>query len=349
MSPLSAAVVFWLAVSQSGSAAEAFSVAPRASRAGGLAGQRAAISRWPSLCTTMIFSDRADVTPNEMQQMLRRDIQRRYSELTALGWLGRVWLAVPFVFDAFWPSVFALDAFEPAFAPCYRFNDGQVLCTLKESSVVARGIPFQFMLQTDGASITHADLLSIGPDLCDSDATAQRAGAELMDYDDVKAVCNTIRRDRLAKRLLVLAVVSTIFERLGQVPQALEQEVHLEASGAEYAFVPRKDLWAQEGSTEKWLQQVAGYYFADSRLQTVRFAVPQSSAAEGPSAAPSPRGSEGAGRGGGLLFDFYLDPTEPLNSKDLYRNINPEVIACHFVPVGEPYAEEEDCKDSLWR
>ena len=39
----------------------------------------------------MIFGD-LQVSSSELQQMLRRDIGRRYTELNALGWLGRAWL-----------------------------------------------------------------------------------------------------------------------------------------------------------------------------------------------------------------------------------------------------------------
>ena len=36
-----------------------------------------------------------------LQDALRRDIGRRYSELTLLGWLGRCYLLAPFVFESF--------------------------------------------------------------------------------------------------------------------------------------------------------------------------------------------------------------------------------------------------------
>ena len=67
---------------------------------------------------------------------------------------------------------------------------------------------------------------------------------------------------------------------------------------------------AREGSAEKWLQEVSGYYFAASRLQDVSFPF--------------------AREDGGSRFTFYFDPDEPLNSEDPYRNVNPEVIYCSF-------------------
>jgi hypothetical protein len=35
-------------------------------------------------------------------------------------------------------------------------------------------------------------------------------------------------------------------------------------------FEPRRDLFAREGTSDKWLQRVAGYYFAKATLQEVR-------------------------------------------------------------------------------
>ena len=65
-------------------------------------------------------------------------------------------------------------------------------------------------------------------------------------------------------------------------------------------------------ASEKWLQRVSGYYFAASRLLTVRF-VPAA-----PSAADA------------MQFTFYLDPTEPISSEDPTRIVNPEVVRCTF-------------------
>ena len=59
------------------------------------------------------------------------------------------------------------------------------------------------------------------------------------------------------------------------------------------AFTPREELWAREGSAEKWLEERSAYYFAESLLQDVRLEeVP------------------------GATFTFYLDESEPLNSDD---------------------------------
>jgi len=64
-----------------------------------------------------------------------------------------------------------------------------------------------------------------------------------------------------------------------------------------------------EGSTEKWLQQVSGYYFAESQLQALRFASKSDAQAS---------------------FLFYYDATEPFNAQDPTRNVNPEVVCCLF-------------------
>lgn len=84
----------------------------------------------------------------------------------------------------------------------------------------------------------------------------------------------------------------------------------IKSCGEVVAFTPKRDLWAREGSAEKWLQRVSAYYFADALLREVHFA-----------------GVESMGE---CRFTFYLDPTEPPNSENAYKNVNPEVICCKF-------------------
>eukprot|EP00802_Teleaulax_amphioxeia_P023311 Tamp_23867.p1 GENE.Tamp_23867~~Tamp_23867.p1 ORF type:complete len:241 (-),score=39.32 Tamp_23867:93-815(-) len=231
--------------------------------------------------------------------MLRRDISRRYVELIALGWLGRAWLAAPFLFDALLPPVFNLQGYESAVAPCYR-SGRRILCTLKEASVVARGIPFRLALHSSATatsssstaittatssstaittaaataasdySFSAATLMGIGPDL----GASPVPDAEQMSTAEVAALCEHINTDRSQKRLVISAIVRTIFQRLTPIDMAAKQELPLEACGAKIEFAPRRDLWAQEGSTEKWLQQVAGYYFAEALVQPVKFCAP---------------------------------------------------------------------------
>ena len=111
------------------------------------------------------------------------------------------------------------------------------------------------------------------------------------------------------KRLIVRTITTTIFTKLPNVAEAAAQDVRLVACSAQPdAFTPRQDLFALEGTSKKWVQQVSGYYFAESLLQDVRF-------------------TSGAD---GVRFTFYLDPAEPFNVDDPTRIVNPEVINCMF-------------------
>ena len=265
------------------------------------------------------------------QDFLRTDIGRRFSELTALGWLGRAYLTAPQIFELFAPQIFRLEAYD-ADVP----NDlGDLIfeCTLKESSIVGRGIPFCLRLEMEReepTSIAAATLISIGCDLKRAAATAAAvAGGDADDCsggnangDDALAararlvdLCERINGERRTKRLVVAAVCSAIFGKLSSAGAAVERGDELEARGGEWAFEPRRDLFAREGSAEKWLQQESGYYFADAIVQEATFAT----AAAGDGAA-----------GAVTRFTFYYDPTEPINSNDPTKNVNPEVIQCSF-------------------
>ena len=79
---------------------------------------------------------------------LRADIARRSNELFALGWLGRAYLAAPAIIQVALPSVFQLEPYEDEDASS---SDGNIMdVTLRESSVVGRGIPFRLRLELDG-------------------------------------------------------------------------------------------------------------------------------------------------------------------------------------------------------
>ena len=235
------------------------------------------------------------------QSYLRADIARRYSELFALGWLGRCYLVVPLLFERLFPAVFDFTPYDDS-----RVDESgtEIFVTLKESSVVARGIPFHLKLSDDA----EPALAGIGCDLASatesvSDSAVERAAT----MRAATALCNHINTERSLKRRVIRAVSQTIFERLTPVAAATRRGESLVACGPPLAFSPRRDLWAREGSTEKWLQQVSGYYFAQAFVQDVSFA------------------SEPASR-----FSFYWDPTEPMNSDNPTRNVNPEVIYCAF-------------------
>lgn len=246
----------------------------------------------------------------------RADIARRYAELFALGWLGRAYAFAPPLFEKLLPRVFCLEPYDDdgaAFAFAER-DDGSVDVVLKESSVVARGIPFHLRLADD---LSAASLRGIGCDLAavldgsDSRGSGGDGDRLASSYDEqrvrVRALSERLNADRAAKRRVVRAISSTIFRELTPVKQATKSDGPLEACGAPTSFVPKRELWAREGSSEKWCQQVSGYYFAEATLQDVRYA-----------------GLERA------RFSFYYDATEPINSDDPYRNVNPEVIFCAF-------------------
>lgn len=231
--------------------------------------------------------------------MCRSDIKRRYDELIVLGWLGRAFLVAPIVFRTFLPDVFQLVTYENSGS--FELGEGVFECTLKEYSVVKRGVPFRLRLKMDihGTTVKGAELLGIGCDLISAPCSEASVSSE--------TICNAINAAD-GKRLVVQAITKTIFGKVKPVGDAVQRKAELEAVGEEVSFQPRKELWAQEGTSEKWLQQVSGYYFADARLALVRF----TTIAEH------------------VRFLFYLDPTEPLNSLNPRVNVNPEAIYCDF-------------------
>lgn len=244
------------------------------------------------------------------QTMLRDDISRRVTELYALGWLGRAYLFMPAVASKFLPKLFQLELYEDT-ASGIQAGADMTAMTLKESSIVARGIPFRMLFRTKDDQIVSARLLSVGCDLLDLHraGVSEDAEAEAM-AAKAKTLCDAANSTRASKAIVVRAIVDAIFGELSEVSAAIKGGVDLEACAEEVAFLPEQQVWAREGSTEKWLQQVSGYYFAEARLQQMRFV--------GNAAAES-------------RFTFYLDPTEPVNGgDDPRRNINPEVIACTF-------------------
>ena len=260
----------------------------------------------------LTFAD-LDVPVDEMQQMLRRDVGRRCTELTLLGWLGRAYLLAPWAFDRWLPTVFELTVYDASAALCYELP-GSIDCTLKEGSVGGvKGIPFHLRLLTaDDGSITGAQLLGIGCDLTSEAATGADERAGRMGVDEVAGLCERLGADAEAKQQVVRAITRAVFGPIAAAAAAVEQSRPLEACGAELVFEPRRETWGLEGTSEKWLQRVSGYYFAASRLVPLRF-VPAA-----PSAADE------------LQFIFYLDTTEPINSEDPTRIVNPEVVRCTF-------------------
>ena len=261
----------------------------------------------------------------QSQQMLRADIGRRVSELIALGWLGRAYLALPILFRVLLPQLFLLETYDDTaigFRSRPTTSDSGAASviyelTLMESSIVSRGIPFRLALEAEEANprkITAARLVSLG---CDLDAAPTTSAPSTPTSESqtplAQALCEAINNEAATKRMVVTAVVDAIFRELSEVSEAVNgATVALEACGAQRRFQPIREMWAREGTAEKWLQRVSGYYFAEALLQDVAFA-------------------DGVAQG--VRFTFYLDPTEPLNSDDPTRNINPEVVACRFDAV----------------
>ena len=224
----------------------------------------------------------------ELQSWLARDVGRRRQELQALAWLGRAHRVLPSVFD----GVFTIDRY--ANAPWYACDDGRTYGTLKTgTAVVARGVPVSFSLSSDCRRMTVSGLgCDILPRL--------PANGTVMEERDAMRLCQRLASN---KRVLIDAIERAVFDIL---EPALAGGPTLEATGDVVEFTPRRDLFAREGSSEKWLQCVSEYYFAAASLQEV------------------------AAVGSDVRFVFYYDATEPLNSEDPRRNVNPEIICCRL-------------------
>lgn len=263
------------------------------------------------------------LSPLLLQRYLRADILRRYTELTLLGWLGRGYLTVPFLFDRFFPTLFNLTQYRAGTVGCYQ-GPGVLDCTLKEGTIGGpKGIPFRLILDVEEPStarfhVKSARLLSIGCDLREGADSVSAKGIG-MSAKGIGAICDSINTDSTTKRLVVEAITSAIFSS-SNIAEAAKQEVELEACAGTFNFTPREEFWGLEGSSYKWVQEVSGYFFASSVLQEIRFA------RQGPLADASSGSSA-------VKFIFYLDPTEPFNSEDPTKIINPEVITCVFGDV----------------
>mmetsp|Transcript_17986 Transcript_17986/g.46607 ORF Transcript_17986/g.46607 Transcript_17986/m.46607 type:complete len:313 (-) Transcript_17986:53-991(-) len=276
-------------------------------------GPRLHATRLPLASTRRQAKPYADLEATEpsLQRMLATDIGRRNQELTALAWLGRAYLAVPFIFDALFPAVFNLDIYDDDVSLRYEGGprDGIVECTLKESSVVARGIPLRLRFSLSDERVSRAVLLGIGCDLKRAAASgADLHGVACLSTAESRRLCDQINTDQEMRQLVVRAIVDTVSRKLARVPSAIAKEVSIELVGSEYAFVPRHDAYGLEGSSEKWVQKVSEYYFAEARLQEVRF----------------------AGEVDDATFTFYFDAAEPVNSDKPGLNVNPEVLCCNF-------------------
>ena len=229
----------------------------------------------------------------ELQSWLARDVGRRRQELQALAWLGRAHRVLPNLFD----QVFTVDRY--ANAPWYACDDGRTYGTLKTgTAVVARGVPVTFSLASDGAKMTVSGL---GCDIL----PRIPANSTALEDRDADRLCQRLASN---KRVMIDAIERAVFDVL---EPALAGGPTFEATGDVVEFTPRRDLFAREGSSEKWLQCVSEYYFAAASLQEV------------------------AAVGSDVRFVFYYDAAEPLNSEDLRRNVNPEIICCRLPEISD--------------
>jgi hypothetical protein len=111
------------------------------------------------------FSD-LDIKPSVLQDWLREDILRRSKELIALGWLGRAYITAPIVFNKVFPTLFRLQSYNDT-ALSTILPDGKTVidCTLKESSILSRGIPIRLLFLMRDVKIESVKLLGIGPNV----------------------------------------------------------------------------------------------------------------------------------------------------------------------------------------
>ena len=153
-----------------------------------------------------------------------------------------------------------------------------------------------------GDEIESATLLGIGCDL--RPAVPPSPQAVRLDEAAMNSVAAAVNAN---KRAVVASLTRSIFSEITLVAAAAKTGAEPQAVGEPVRFTPRQDLWAREGSAEKWLEERSAYYFAESLLQDVRLEeVP------------------------GATFTFYLDESEPLNSDDPTMSPNPEVVCCYF-------------------
>lgn len=265
-----------------------------------------------------LFPQLAPLQRAEAQAWLVRDMGRRRAELIALGWLGRAYLAAPGLLALISPSAFDLSVYEDGRGVgaleqlAWETRGGGCECVLAETSVVPRGVPLRLRLTREPpgaapgpAAWRSAELVAVGCDL----TPEWPAGARPMSDDAARALCAELNAERAAKRLVVRAIVRAIFDEIEPLFAAPSSSApELELCGPAVPFRPRPDLYAREGSSEKWLQRVSAYYFAHATLRDVRV----------------------AGSARDVRFTFYLDPAEPPNSLDPRRNVNPEVVCCKF-------------------
>lgn len=230
-----------------------------------------------------------------LQDWLRSDILRRSKELMALAWLGRIYVTTPIIFNVFFPSLFQFKLYNNQSlltTPLPHLSDGHFMvdCTLKESSIISRGIPIRLRFFMHNNEIKSVKLLAVGCDVKSNMKTDMNANEKINMKTETRTDMNTDQKDRdkqttaistsssmnstfttifsesinknmnkniKNKKIIVNAITSTIFKNIPTVmSMAKSGVVDLEAIGPIQEFFPEKDLFALEGTTEKWLQEV---------------------------------------------------------------------------------------------
>lgn len=244
------------------------------------------------IASTMKLSSALFAGVDVPQSYLKRDLVRSAKRLQTLGWLARSYQAVPWLFGPIFPN----------FEVCEPSGNGNVFeITVRETSLMPRGIPFRLLLRLKNGEIDNIKVKGIGCDL------SSLAGTVSSSAEVSSGLIDTIYDN---KRRVVQSFAEVIFRELPPAIHALERNADLVPVGPELRFKPRRDLFAREGTADKWLEFISGYYFAEARLRECAFANVD-----------------------GVTFWFYYDPTEPLHSEGAGRNVNPEVIYCAFRSV----------------
>ncbi|GMI09438.1 hypothetical protein TrVE_jg8816 [Triparma verrucosa] len=237
------------------------------------------------------FANELKLPPSSLQSHLNLEITRRRNELKTLAFLSLVHkLSRSYLFN----SVFKFETYSSQIFA----NSNEIYATFKTGTkVVPRGVPVTFVISKNTSDVK---VRALGCDLMPS----LPSDVLPLSPEEFKSFCSEFNEDVAIKRRAVDAIADVVYEKL---EPALSKANEFEAFGEIIHFEPRQDLYAREGTSSKWLECVSEYYFAKAKLQEV-----------------VPVGCEGP------RFVFYWDEMEPINSKNLYININPEVICCIF-------------------
>jgi len=154
------------------------------------------------------------------------------------------------------------------------------------------------------------------------------ANSTSISSQEASDICTKLNNDHFTKKKIVNALTTAVFQEIEpRLQYAISSGLSLVPVGSVQSFLPQKNLFAQEGLHEKWLQRISGYYFAKSLLRDVAFKSSNDVHSDKHNG-PSNELKKTHQNVGDLRFTFYYDPIEPLNSIEIGRNINPEILCC---------------------